>query len=185
MTLIFDGALKVTYNATTLILRAAKDFYTTAGDTLTLVSEGSGNWREVSRVFAVPYIQGTALAGDVTMTTNGTEYDGPTLALTAGGWDVGGRVSVKDTSGALIQTRAQLWLSTGAGTGSTVYASASSSAAANVAIAMTLRELVDLTASGTVKISCKASTNGALIKAADANYGAGNNASQVTAWRVY
>lgn len=47
--LVFDGALTLTYNATTLILQNAVNLKTVVGDVVILVSEGSGNWREVSR----------------------------------------------------------------------------------------------------------------------------------------
>lgn len=41
----FAGALTLTYNATSLILPGNANITTTAGDTATFVSEGSGNWR--------------------------------------------------------------------------------------------------------------------------------------------
>lgn len=45
----FDGALTLTHNATNLILQGAANLTTAAGDIIVLVSEGNGNWREVSR----------------------------------------------------------------------------------------------------------------------------------------
>lgn len=45
----FDAVAQVTHNATTMILANGDDFIPTAGDILVLVSEGSGNWREVGR----------------------------------------------------------------------------------------------------------------------------------------
>jgi microcystin-dependent protein len=45
----FAGALTLTHNSTSLILKHGLDHLTTAGDMFTFVSEGSGNWREVSR----------------------------------------------------------------------------------------------------------------------------------------
>lgn len=44
----FAGALTLTYNVTTLILPTAASITTAAGDTMVMVSEGSGNWRVVS-----------------------------------------------------------------------------------------------------------------------------------------
>jgi len=41
----FDGALTLTYNATSLILPTAANITTAAGDCALFVSEGSGNWR--------------------------------------------------------------------------------------------------------------------------------------------
>lgn len=48
--LIFDGALTLTHNATTLILRDGVNYKTSAGDVLVFISEGSGNWREIFRL---------------------------------------------------------------------------------------------------------------------------------------
>jgi hypothetical protein len=45
----FDGALILTYNATTLVLANAVNYTTKAGDIFGFVSEGSGNWRELFR----------------------------------------------------------------------------------------------------------------------------------------
>jgi archaellum component FlaF (FlaF/FlaG flagellin family) len=42
---IFDGALILTHNATSLILPGAANITTAAGDAATFVSEGAGNWR--------------------------------------------------------------------------------------------------------------------------------------------
>jgi len=52
VTLVFDGALTLTHNATSLILQGNTNLTTAAGDVITLVSEGSGNWRELSRRLA-------------------------------------------------------------------------------------------------------------------------------------
>ncbi len=43
--LIFDGILTFTHNSTSLILPTGANITTAAGDTATMVSEGSGNWR--------------------------------------------------------------------------------------------------------------------------------------------
>ncbi len=48
----FDGALTLTHNATTLILQGSTNLTTAAGDVLTFISEGGGNWREESRRLA-------------------------------------------------------------------------------------------------------------------------------------
>lgn len=44
-TLVFDAALNLTHNATSLILPGATSLTTAAGDTAIFRSEGSGNWR--------------------------------------------------------------------------------------------------------------------------------------------
>jgi murein DD-endopeptidase MepM/ murein hydrolase activator NlpD len=43
--IVFDGALTLTHNATSLILPTGANITTAAGDVAVLVSEGSGNWR--------------------------------------------------------------------------------------------------------------------------------------------
>jgi hypothetical protein len=52
VTLQFDGALTLTHNATTLILQGSVNLATAAGDVITLISEGAGNWREKARRLA-------------------------------------------------------------------------------------------------------------------------------------
>jgi hypothetical protein len=47
-TIVFDGILTLTHNATTLILPNALSILTAAGDVAIFRSEGSGNWRLVS-----------------------------------------------------------------------------------------------------------------------------------------
>jgi len=73
VTLHFDGALTLTYNATDLILPGADDVTTAAGDEFTFVEYASGDWRCIGYVLAngqsiaSPIINGTAQA-----TTSGT-----------------------------------------------------------------------------------------------------------------
>ena len=47
-TLVFDGVLTLTYNATSLILPGSANITTAAGDVAIMRSEGSGNWRCIS-----------------------------------------------------------------------------------------------------------------------------------------
>lgn len=47
-TLVFDGALTLTHNSTSLILPGAANITTSAGDIAIFRSEGSGNWRCIS-----------------------------------------------------------------------------------------------------------------------------------------
>lgn len=58
-TLVFDGALTLTHNATSLILPTGANITTAAGDVAMFRSEGSGNWRCVGYMRA----DGTPLAG--------------------------------------------------------------------------------------------------------------------------
>ncbi|SDG34377.1 hypothetical protein [Pelagibacterium luteolum] len=46
-TLLFAGALTITHNGTSLILASGENFVTAAGDILTFISEGGGNWRQL------------------------------------------------------------------------------------------------------------------------------------------
>lgn len=45
----FEGALTLTHNATSLILKYGQNHLTADGDVFVFISEGSGNWREVGR----------------------------------------------------------------------------------------------------------------------------------------
>lgn len=64
ITLVFDGALTFTHNATSLILPAGANITTAAGDVAVMRSEGSGNWR------CVNYSPG---AGGAAVTLSGAE----------------------------------------------------------------------------------------------------------------
>lgn len=67
--LVFDGALTLTHNATSLILQGGANITTVAGDRAIFISEGSGNWRCVSYIRAVslPYVT-TNILGTVSQT---------------------------------------------------------------------------------------------------------------------
>ena len=51
-TLVFDGALTFTHNATSLIIPGGANVTTAAGDVFTVTSEGAGNWRVTSYALA-------------------------------------------------------------------------------------------------------------------------------------
>ena len=77
-TVVFDGALTLTHNGTSLVLPGAANIVTTAGDTATFRSEGSGNWRCIlyqrvsgrSIAAEAGYISGLILSNNVTDATN-------------------------------------------------------------------------------------------------------------------
>ena len=94
ITLQFSGALILTYNATTLILRGAVNYTTVAGDIITLVSEGSGNWREIARAAATVPVNSmafpaTQVASADANTQDDYEEGSWTPALQFGGAAVG------------------------------------------------------------------------------------------------
>jgi hypothetical protein len=70
--LTFEGALTLTYNATSLILPGGANILTAAGDVATFYSEGSGNWRCTS--FLRGNGLGTVLSAEQS-TTSGTSID--------------------------------------------------------------------------------------------------------------
>jgi hypothetical protein len=125
-----------------------------------------------------------ALSGDVTMTTAGTFYDGPTNALTAAKWLLSGQVTLQTTSvTAAVQFVCKLW------DGSTVVASPEAVAGATASASVknepiSLSGIVTPTGAATCKISCTSNTASQLIKAATPQYGAGNNASLLNAVRL-
>jgi len=74
---VFDGALTLTHNGTSLILPTGANIATAAGDVATFVSEGAGNWRCVGYTKA----DGTPLAGggapasdDLTIVTEASAF---------------------------------------------------------------------------------------------------------------
>lgn len=82
----FSGALTFTYNATNLILQDSKNLTTAAGDMVSLISEGSGNWRELSRRLATAVTGALTRTGGQTTeatTTSTTEVDLLSATVTA------------------------------------------------------------------------------------------------------
>ena len=70
----FDGIVTVTHNATTLILAGGVNFVTVAGNLLELISEGSGNWREVGRVGAAAGNGADTEFSDTEVQTSSTSF---------------------------------------------------------------------------------------------------------------
>jgi hypothetical protein len=175
----FDGALKVTHatGANNPILFGAQDFYSVAGSWLELVSDGT-NFREVARGHGTAAaLYATAdLGGDVTLTTAGTYYDGPSISLSPGTWFIIGKCTSRGpTIGDEITTK--LW------DGSTVFDSADhTTPVANHRFVDTLSAVVVVTAAATVKLSTSnLSNNGGSILAAAAGV---NKSSTLRAHRI-
>jgi hypothetical protein len=73
----FAGALTLTHNATSLILPGGANITTAANDTITAVSEGSGNWRvvEYQRASGLALVGAGLTLGTRVATTSGTSID--------------------------------------------------------------------------------------------------------------
>jgi hypothetical protein len=92
-TVIFDGALTLTHNATSLILPGGASITTAANDSATFISEGSGNWRCARYQKA----SGQSVAGSAVSSVNGL-----TGAVTIGGEIIAEPVSALTNSGGTV-----------------------------------------------------------------------------------
>ena len=98
----FDGALTLTHNATTLILEGAVNLVTAAGDVVTFISEGGGNWRQLSpRLTATPSPMSRLASNSGTSTTTAA-HNLDTLAIS--GLAVGDMLLVIGTVDQAVQT---------------------------------------------------------------------------------
>jgi len=72
----FEVAVTLQYNATSLIIPGAADIITAAGDSIMIVSEGSGNWRLIGYfpVSGLPVGTVTAVTASKRNTGQCTEY---------------------------------------------------------------------------------------------------------------
>lgn len=91
--LVFDDAVTITHNATSLILIGGANYTTVAGDILVFMHEGSGNYREIHRFMTGSDPVGTAKTQTLTNKTLTT----PTIAAT--GWTNAGHVHEAANSG--------------------------------------------------------------------------------------
>ena len=78
ITLQFDGILTITHNASSLILAGGIDYITAAGDALVFISEGSGNWRQVSQNRRWRYLRKSS---DETVNNSSTLQDDDTFVI--------------------------------------------------------------------------------------------------------
>lgn len=119
------------------------------------------------------------ITGDVTLTTQNTFYDGPTVSLTAGTWLLNGAIVAVDAA-APANIEAKLW------DGTNVQASAEGqNPQAGACLTLPLNGIVTVTSTTTWKISVTNSTrNGGLIKAAIPQNAAGNTASYIKAVKI-
>jgi hypothetical protein len=119
------------------------------------------------------------LSADVTMTTGGTYYDGPSLSLGAGTWLLTASVAW-DGNGNAFKASAKLW------DGTTVAASAQvvNRGTASEPQQIPLTAVVTLGSTATWKVSVVSNVGSTVIRAATPYSGAGNNASTLTAVKI-
>jgi hypothetical protein len=145
-TLVFDGILTLTHNATSLILATGANRTTAAGDVGVYVSEGSGNWREKA-YHAIGSYQPldallTALAAQTTSANKIQAYSGadtPTLLTTgtsSGNVPLVGTKSATTTLAGLVELAIQSEAE--AGTDNTVVMTPLTTAQAITALATSL-----------------------------------------------
>ena len=117
----FDGALTLTHNATTLILQGGVNLVTAAGDVLTFISEGGGNWREESRRLAAAAgaVIAQATQAAIEAETNEDTYVPPDLVRKSPG--VAKAWAVKTAAGLLESPSYNITSITDGGVGDATY----------------------------------------------------------------
>lgn len=103
--LVFDGALSLNHNATSLIMPGAANITTAVGDTARVYADGaSTRVLGFTRAAFSPAVLSpvtNALSADVALSTVAAYFDGPSLSTgTTGTWWVSGQVVVTDTAAA-------------------------------------------------------------------------------------
>lgn len=82
--LVFESALQVTHNGTSLILSGGVNYNAAAGETIRLRSEGSGNWREMSRTGSANTHRFLRKTAAETVNNSTTLQNDDTFAITVG-----------------------------------------------------------------------------------------------------
>lgn len=127
---------------------------------------GGGTWTTAS----------AALGADVAMTTANTYYDGPSVSLVAGTWDVTVGVTLLSAGGDNMTYK--LW------DGTTVRTSQETTLNASQYLGVTLGARFVLGSTSTVKLSVASALGGATMKATAPNNGAGATACWICAVAV-
>lgn len=123
-----------------------------------------------------------ALGADVSLTTSGTWYDGPSVSLAAGTWLVNATVTLNRTDATAVTYFSRIT------DGTTHYAStqAYQAAVADHSDSVSLSAVITLV--GTTTIKAQSTTDAgaatALMKAATTANGSGNNATQIVAVKI-
>lgn len=138
-------------------------------------------WQDSAMPGPLPSLE-AALAADVTLSTSGTWYDGPALALTAGKWLVMAHATCGRTATTLLRYAMRLT------DGTTHYASSEAAQPSQNPnyVNMSVASIVTLTGAATVKIQCTTTNGGAsnFMKAAIAASASGNNATKIVAVKI-
>ena len=151
-----------------------------AGTNITLDTATAGEILISASGDAIINYAQSALSADVTMTTAGTWYDGPSIALAAGTWLINAATLITRATGTAAFGYARVT------NGTNHYASGVSyvSSVTNEAISVTLSVIVTLTAETVIKTQCTGSATTMLIKAAMPVNGSGNNATIINAIKI-
>jgi len=124
----------------------------------------------------------TKLAANVALTVTGTWYDGPSVSLPAGTWLVVSHATLGRTATTAVKYVCRL------STGAVHHASSETyqGSVANHWVEVTLTTVVVVASTTVVKLQATTTAGAAtnLLKAATADYGSGNNATQITAIRL-
>jgi hypothetical protein len=92
----FEVPITLQYNATTLILPGAADIITAAGDSVLIVSEGSGNWRLIGYFPAAGLPVGTVTAVTASAPLSSTGGNAPDISITQADSTTDGYLSSSD-----------------------------------------------------------------------------------------
>lgn len=181
----FTGTPILTHTASggatgTLVLQGGANYQVVAQDVLEFVSDGT-QWRQVGAKLTsgLSYLSAT-LGADVTMTTAGTFYDGPSVTLTVGTWDLDAVVAAKEAAGIGTDSYyGKLW------NGTTTVCAAEETVAIGKTQAMPFTGVV-VVASGTEtwRVSMTSSRNGNKIGAAISANSPGNFAALLEAVKI-
>lgn len=131
--------------------------------------------------FVIPSSNNT-LSGDVNITNANTFYTGASVSLGAGTWLIQGFITVGKAATTLCRYTARLRDTTN----STNLASGQMTQPSQNPhyVTISISAIVTLTATATIELQATSTTTSCLIKAACADNGSGNNATQINALKI-
>lgn len=133
---------------------------------------------------SLSYTNGT-ISGNVTMTTGGNPYDGPSVSLGPGTWLLDGYATVKSANATAQRVTAYIWNGT-----STYYASAEQACPSQGSgtagyVNVKMAGVATLGATGTIKLTCESTANSSVIQQNPGdNSPGGNVATQLVAVKI-